>query len=58
MGKIEKALAEVLEEMVKRRPTPMEIKSMAANVAEMIEEEIDRKVANATRPPLFGRADS
>jgi hypothetical protein len=42
------ALGEALEALANRRPTPMEIKNMAANIAETIETEIEKRVAKAS----------
>lgn len=59
MDTIGSTLTKALEEMTKRRPTPMEIQSMAASISNAIETEIDKRVARAIAeresPPAFGR---
>lgn len=47
MDTIGSTLTKALEEMTKRRPTPMEIQSMAASISNAIETEIDKRVARA-----------
>jgi hypothetical protein len=44
---IESAIAEALEAMAQRRPTPLEVKSLAANIAAEIEAEMDKRIAKA-----------
>lgn len=51
---IAEAIRAVLEEMTKRKPTPMEVLSMAQNIEETIEAEIDARIAKALNPPTLG----
>lgn len=45
MRKLDEVFAETLEEIVRRRPTPMEVRSMANQLAETIRSEVGKQVA-------------